>query len=128
MTIYTKNFHPDTDPKLICTCGKVGCDKRSVSYSVLSMAQVVRDVAGRPLKINSGGRCPKHESEIHRKVPADHQLMQAVDIAVNNGFERGEIVALGIECGFNAIGVADGFVHLGYREEMPIGVIVMWTY
>ena len=123
--IKTKNFNPETDIKLLCTCGHKNCDKRSVKQSVLNRLQVLRSTVNRPLIITSGGRCPNHPNEIHRVIPADHQKGLGVDIAVINGLERGEIVRAGIECGFNAIGVAATFVHLGFRDGEQI---VMWTY
>lgn len=128
MEIYTKNFNPKSDKKLICTCGNSDCDKRSVSQSVLDKLQLVRDDLGRGLIVTSGGRCPFHESEIHRKKPADHQKCQAVDVAISGGLQRGEIVKLGIKHGFNAIGVAKTFVHLGVRGELANGELMMWTY
>lgn len=128
MSISTKNFHPSVDTKLLCTCGNPGCDKRSVKQSVLDKLQLVRDDAKRGLRVTSGGRCPLHEEEIHREKPADHQKCQAVDIAVSGGLQRGQLVELGIKHGFNAIGVANTFVHLGVREELKEGEIMMWTY
>ena len=126
--IQTINFNPETDPKLRCTCGHALCDRRSVNQPTLNRLQRVRTIVDRPLKINSGGRCKYHPNEVHRKSPEDHQKCQGVDVACKNGIERGELVKVAIECGFNAIGVADGFVHLGHREELPIGAVVMWTY
>lgn len=126
--IETKNFNPITDPKLLCTCGHADCDKRSVKLYVLRMLQAVRTKANRPLTVTSGGRCPNHPNETRRTKPADHQKCQGVDIAVNGGFERGQLVDYGLKSGFNAIGVAKNFVHLGYREELERGKVVMWTY
>ena len=126
--IRTKNFTPQGDPKLLCTCGNSGCDKRSVSQEVLNMLQAVRVEADRPLRINSGGRCPLHPNEVNRAIPADHQKRQGVDVACVGGVERGQLVTLGLKHGFNAIGVAKGFVHLGYRPEMPLGVNTFWSY
>lgn len=128
MEISTKNFNPKVDKKLLCTCGNSGCDKRSVKQSVLDKLQLVRDDLGRGLIVNSGGRCPLHESEIHREKPADHQKCQAVDVAISGGLQRGEIVELGIKHGFNAIGVAKTFIHLGVRDELANGELMMWTY
>ena len=125
MTIKTENFNPETDPKLLCTCGDSECDKRSVKQNVLHRLQRVRDQVGRPLYITSGGRCSNHPNEKHRAIPADHQKGQAVDVRVNNGLERAELVSIGLQCGFNAIGVAKTFVHLGVR---PGAQLVMWTY
>ena len=123
--IKTKNFNPDYDKKLLCTCGDVDCDKRSVTQETLDRAQLVRDDANRSLYITSGGRCTHHKDEKHRTKPADHQKGIALDIGVNGGFERGQIVELGLKHGFNAIGIAKDFVHLGYRAGDPL---VMWTY
>lgn len=128
MQAHTKNFNPKTDVKLACTCGHPDCDKRSVNQSTLNKAQIVRDLANRPLIVTSGGRCPNHPNEIHRTTPADHQKCNAVDISLAGGLQRGELVKLGIDAGFNAIGVAKTFVHLGYREELKPGEIMMWTY
>lgn len=127
MIISTKNFHPESDPKLLCTCGSVQCDKRSVNQVTLNMLQVARDKFGKPMKVNSGGRCSYHPDEAHRSTPADHQKCRGVDISVS-GSTRGDVVDAGLKAGFNAIGVAKTFVHLGYREELPEGKIVMWVY
>lgn len=126
--IKTTNFNPIDDPKLLCTCGNDGCDKRSVDQFTLNTLQSLRYRVQRPLFVTSGGRCPNHPNEVHRDKPADHQKQQAVDVSVNGGIERGEVVRLGVECGFNAIGVAKTFVHLGIRDELPNGEVMMWSY
>lgn len=125
--ISTTNFHPDIDVKLLCTCGHIDCDKRSVSQEHLDRVQVVREIVGHGLVVTSGGRCPNHPSETHRATPADHQKQQGCDVAAN-GATRGNIVKAGIMAGCNAIGVAKTFVHLGYRSELSPGHITMWTY
>jgi zinc D-Ala-D-Ala carboxypeptidase len=126
--IKTNNFNPTTDPKLLCTCGHKECDKRSVTQDTLDMMETVRVNVGRPLTVTSGGRCTRHPNELHRTTPADHQKGQALDIFVRNGLERGQLVEVGILCGFNAIGVAKSFVHLGYRHELCSDQLVMWVY
>jgi uncharacterized protein YcbK (DUF882 family) len=125
--IRTKNFHPDTDPKLKCTCGHSKCDKRSVDQDTLDKGQVAREMLGHPVTVTSGGRCSYHPNEIHRDTPADHQKCKAMDVACT-GATRGNTVNAGIKAGFNAIGVAKTFVHWGYRPELPKGHIVMWVY
>ena len=125
--ISTKNFNPETDPKLLCTCGHPDCDQRSVSQEHLNRAQIVRDDVDHGLTVTSGGRCPNHPDEIHRTTPADHQKQNGIDIQIN-GSTRGNIIQAGLDAGCNAIGVAKTFVHLGYRAELPEGHITMWVY
>lgn len=125
MTIKTKNFNPATDKRLLCTCRTVRCDKRSVKQDALNRLQLVRNEAMRPLTVNSGGRCPYHPSETHRTTPADHQKGEGIDVAVAGGVERAQLVTLGLKHGFNAIGVAKTFVHLGYRQGQQL---VIWVY
>lgn len=126
MTIQTKNFNPQYDKKLLCTCGHPDCDQRSVSQEHLDRAQKVRDAIG-PQVVTSGGRCPNHPDEVHREMPADHQKGEGIDLKAN-GFTRGNIVQAGLDAGCNAIGVAKTFVHLGYRADLPKGHLTMWVY
>lgn len=128
MKVATANFNPEIDKKISCTCGHPDCDERSVDQDTLNKAQVMRDKANRGLIVTSGGRCPNHPNEIHREKPADHQKCKALDIAISGGLQRGELVKLAIDAGFNAIGVAKTFIHCGYREELEAGDIMMWTY
>ena len=125
MPVSTEHFNPVSDPKILCTCGHAECDKRSVKLSTLRRIERVRVEVNRPLTVTSGGRCPNHPNETHRTTPADHQKGVGIDIRVRGGVERAELVAVGLECGFNAIGIAKTFVHLGYREGAKL---VMWTY
>jgi len=125
--IKTKNFNPQYDKKLLCTCEHGGCDKRSVNQETLDRAQVAREILGSPCAVTSGGRCEYHPNEYHRSKPADHQKGNGIDIACN-GANRGNIVKAGIDAGFNAIGVAKNFVHWGYRKDLPKGHLTMWVY
>jgi hypothetical protein len=86
---------------------------------------VLRDYIDRPLTVNSGGRCKFHPSELKRSVPADHQLGLAVDISVSGGAERFEVVKLALELGYNRVGIATNFIHLGYKKGEPS---MIWSY
>lgn len=124
----TKNFNPETDIKLRCTCDEPGCDKRSVKPLALNMLQRVRDEYGLPMIVTSGGRCPLHKNEKHRSSPADHQKGLGVDIRITGIAMATKLAAIAGKCGFNAIAInlELGFIHLGYRPE--INKIVTWQY
>ena len=124
----TKNFNINSDPKLACTCGHTQCHKPMVKQDVLDMVQLVRECINRPMTITSGGRCSKHPNEIHREKPADHQKLQAVDVRCSTSYERGELIKVAIEVGFNAIGIHPKFVHLGCREELIGKPPLIWLY
>ena len=127
--IKTKNFNPAYDKKLLCTCGHPDCDKPSVNQKTLNRLQTARDFYGKPMSVTSGGRCSYHTDQAKKTNPksGDHPEGNGVDIAAN-GATRGNIVKAGQKAGFNAIGVAKTFVHLGYREELPVGHLTMWVY
>ena len=125
--IKTNNFNPATDPKLLCTCGLPGCDRRSVSQEHLNRVQAVRESVNHGLSVRSGGRCPNHPDDAHRTTPADHQKRQGVDVGVS-GATRGNVVRAGLAAGCNAIGIAKTFIHLGHRAELREGHVIMWTY
>jgi zinc D-Ala-D-Ala carboxypeptidase len=113
----TSNFNPNTDPKLLCTCGHPKCDKRSVKQQVLNKVQYIRDDADRPLTITSGGRCPYHPNEIHRDEPADHQNCVGVDVFYSNVLERNELLVLAGRYGATAVAVGKSFIHMAWRED-----------
>ena len=125
--IKTKDFNPETDKKLLCTCGHSECDQRSVSLGHLRKVQVVRDSLNIVMAVRSGGRCPYHPDELHRATPADHQNGVGIDIACT-GQTRGNVMIAAYKAGCNAFGIAKTFVHLGYRDYIPKEHTVMWTY
>ncbi|MCK5616527.1 hypothetical protein KAR91_82455 [Candidatus Pacearchaeota archaeon] len=127
--IKTKNFNPESDVKLLCTCGHPDCDKRSVSQEYLNRLQLAREIYNKPMSVTSGGRCSYHPNQANKADPnsGDHPEGNGADISAN-GATRGNIVQAGLEAGFNAIGVAKTFVHLGYRSELPKGHLTMWVY
>lgn len=127
--IKTKNFNPVSDPKLLCTCGHVECDKRSVSQSALDKIQLIRDDIGQPMTITSGGRCPNHTNEIKKANPGDHQLCQAVDVKCDNEEFETKLKVLAGRHGATRVagGAYCGFVHIAFthtsRKDVPT-----WSY
>ena len=127
--IYTVNFHPDTDSKLLCTCGHPNCDRRSVTQNTLNALQLIRDDYGKGMTVTSGGRCPNHPDQAGKDDPngGDHPSGHGVDIAVANRKDFNRLAMLAGRYGFNAIGdgLAKGFIHLGVRDQTRIS---SWGY
>ncbi len=127
--ISTNNFHPDTDPKLLCTCGDPRCDRRSVDQDTLDKVQLVRDDLGLPMSINSGGRCPHHSNEVKKLKPGDHQLCVAVDVDCDDPLLETKLKVLAGRHGATRVAgsAEDGFVHMAWLETDRKNVPT-WSY
>lgn len=117
----TKNFNPEIDKKIKCTCGHPDCDQRSVNQDILDMLQCVREDYGKPMIITSGGRCPNHPDQVRKVDPngGDHTRGDGVDVAVSDREDFNRLAVLAGRHGFNAIGdgLDRGFIHLGHRSH-----------
>lgn len=127
--IKTKNFHPDTDIKLCCTCGHNDCHNPSIKQWALNKVQLIRDDANRPLKVTSAGRCKYHPNEVTKNKPGDHGNLVGIDIAYNGELERNELILLAGRYGATTIAVGNGFIHMGWRK-LPNGDrrVRTWSY
>lgn len=126
MIVQSKNFNPTSDPKLLCTCGHVLCDRRSVTQGTLDKVQLVRDDYGKPMVITSGGRCQHHRDERGR-ADTDHQNCIVVDVAYNTVLERNQLMVLAGRHGATAVAFGNGFVHMAWRD-VPDGRVRTWGY
>ena len=113
----SKNFSSD---ELKCSC----CGESGVQQWALDKLQAVRDIVGRPLTITSAYRCSNHPVESRKSKAGTHNQGIAFDICVSNGAERHELVTAGLLVGANGIGVDKNFIHLDWRDSIP----VIWSY
>ena len=129
MVIKTKNFKPSTDPKLLCTCGHVDCDKRSVDQYSLDRLQLIRDDLDQSMIISSGGRCPNHPNEVTKSAPGDHQKQRAVDVRCDSKDQETKLKVLAGRHGATRVagGVYCGFVHMAWTETDRTD-IPTWSY
>ena len=125
--IQTKNFHPNRDEKLLCTCGHPDCDQRSVKQSVLNKVQFIRDDLGLPMHITSGGRCPNHPNEVNKKAPGDHQQCYAVDVYFGNELMKNKLMVLAGRHGATRVAAGDNFVHMAWTPTEDRSVPT-WRY
>jgi len=127
--IQTINFNPETDKKLLCTCGHPECDKRSVSQETLDQIQLIREDLNAPMVITSGGRCANHPNELKKRMPGDHQRCFAVDIKCNNPLLETKLKVLGGRHGATRVAGTskDGFVHLAWTPT-DSKCVPTWSY
>jgi len=78
----TKNFKLK---EFKCKCG---CDMPLEVYENIiklsSQLQFLRDYTGRPITVNSGYRCPKHNKKIGGSKRSQHLLGKAADITIQS--------------------------------------------
>lgn len=93
----------------------------------LARLQTLRDEFGKPMRITSGYRSPRHSVERKKEKPGPHSTGKAADIAVQ-GADAHTLVALAMRLGFNGIGVSQKaggarFIHI---DTLPRRA--MWSY
>lgn len=87
---------------------------------LLAGVQALRDLAGRPLHINSGFRCPKHNAAIGGVKNSYHMLAMAADIAVPEGMTPEAFAALAEQVPLfhnGGIGTYSSWIHVDIRKE-----------
>lgn len=106
-------------------CKETGENEMQAEF--MDKLQALRVRYGKPMRITSGYRSPKHSIEAKKTQPGSHAQGVACDIACS-GYEAYEIVKIAFELGFSGIGIsqkASGsrFVHLDIAERISI-----WGY
>ena len=129
MTIKTLNFHPDTDPKLLCTCGHPECHQPSVDQPTLDQVQLMRDDIKTSMTITSGGRCKYHPNEIGKPQPRDHTGLKTVDIRADDFQHAVKLMVLAGRHGATRVAYSPRlkFVHAAWTETTRTDVPT-WEY
>lgn len=114
----TKNFKQE---EFQCKCG---CGEMRISPTVAFVWQMVRDHFGKPVTINSGARCSRHNARVGGAVSSQH-LIKSHDNQAHaadgyiDGVEPIEIKNFIRSISPNALGVGvyDTFVHIDDRKD-----------
>lgn len=105
-----------------CSC----CNKVIVSGWLIHLLNKVRGTYGKPMIVNSGYRCKKHNKKVGGKDNSAHRRGTAADIKCTNSVDRFKIIELAYEAGFKRLGLEGSFIHLDVDEELPQHVF--WVY
>ena len=102
-----------TKKELACPC----CGLFNINEFSLKKIDLLRELLGTPLFINSACRCRKHNVDIGGKEFSSHlcsssQESFAFDVACKDAHERFLIIRAAIRVGFHRIGVYEDFIHL----------------
>jgi len=99
-----------------CRC----CGRAEINQRLVDALQELRDLAGLPVRVISGYRCPEHNQAIGGATRSQHLLGTAADIVVSGMIPAGMCrLAEDIEAFHNGgIGVYPdkGFIHVDVRD------------
>ena len=106
----TKNFK---STELDCK-GKGCCSKTPIDIELIGYLQVIRNYFGKPVTINSGYRCQKHNSNVGGAKNSRHTQGMAADLVVK-GIKPKEVAKFAETIGIRGIGLYNSFVHIDTR-------------
>lgn len=106
------------------------CGAEGIKEELLTKLQAMRTEYGKPMRITSGYRCPKHPAEVTKSTPGAHSLGLAADIGVE-GAEAYNVLKLAFKHGFTGVGVQQKgtgrFIHVDIRSgQLPTPAV--WSY
>lgn len=120
--MYTsKYFKPEEFKCKGKTCGCANKSAPVMDERLLKVLDKMREKVGKPLIVNCGYRCKKHNAEVGGVSNSFHQRGVAADIsAAGIGVEK--LAKIAEECGADGVGryVKKNFVHVdtrGYRAR-----------
>ncbi len=91
------------------------CGDNEIKEELLDKLQALRSRYGKPMRITSGYRCPRHPIEAAKSAPGPHSSGLACDVGVE-GADAHKLLGLALDAGFKGIGVqqkgAGRFLHL----------------
>ena len=118
----TKNFKV---AEFSCKCGHFNCPHYAIQQELVDALQALRDIAGYPIHVNSGYRCPSHNKEVGGERNSKHLLGIAADIRCDelSPKELKAIAEMVPEFRNGGIGVYDWGIHVDVR-----GHRARWDY
>ena len=90
----------------------------SIKALVLNVLQPLRDAWGKPLKINSGYRCPELNKIVSRASNSQHKKGEAADVASDNPYELAKM-AKELNLPFDQMILYPTFVHFSHKLKGP---------
>ena len=85
-----------------CKCNQFKCQHTPISTVLIENFKFLRMLAGsKPIKINSGYRCPSHNIAESGSKLSQHMLGFALDLVCPKGIDLPEFERLAIQAGFS---------------------------
>lgn len=114
---------PNFSPKELASKGD---ESIVVVKNALKSLQRMRDIYGKPLRINSAYRDKAYNVKIGGSPNSQHLLGTAFDIHINDKKMGRELEAIAIEVGAGGIGRYNTFIHVDFRPKKADGSYAQW--
>lgn len=99
-----------------CGCG---CGGNTVDVDLVEILEKIRHHFNKPIKINSGFRCPVHNSNINGSPTSQHLKGKAADIVVKDtDVNKVHEYACKILNNHGGVGKYDTFTHVDCRQKL----------
>ena len=95
-----------------CKC----CGETRINMELILALEELRIMVNKPIIINSGYRCPKHNKEVGGVVNSQHTQGNAVDIRLISGISPYQLGNLAKKCGFTYVKYYANFIHIDVRN------------
>jgi len=94
-----------------CPCGR--CEANGMEQRVIDLFEILRDLIGHPITINSAARCAVHNQNIGGRPNSQHLYGRALDMAVPQGYDVDTFAQEVRKAGFGGVGryYKKRFVH-----------------
>jgi uncharacterized protein YcbK (DUF882 family) len=93
---------------------KCGCGFDTIDYETLKVLTYIREHFDRPVRINSGCRCPDHNLAVGGSTGSQHLLGRACDITVD-GIDPQIVYELADQMEVGGLGEYSNFTHIDTR-------------
>jgi len=100
------DFFPPRE--LVCGCG---CGRYNAEPELVARLNAARVIAGIPLLVTSGCRCPTHNAAVGGSPSSSHLLGRAADIAAIDSGTRWLVLNALLAAGFTRLEVGGSWIH-----------------
>lgn len=95
-------------------CGEVACTE-NIESLVQAVLDPAREKLGKPIYVNSGYRCPKHNAEVGGVKNSQHLRGEAADITCRDNHRLAEIIEQ--KGNFDQLIIYPTFLHVSYKRH-----------
>ncbi len=105
-----------------CNC----CGVNEIKDELIDRLQIVREMYGKPMRINSGHRCQKANRAAGSRSTSSHVIGEAADIGCTSSRERDKLVGY-LRTQFQRMGIHKQFIHVDISDDKKASP-VLWVY